>query len=157
MKTDSIKIVPLTKTTFEDAVQVVLNAKLDTRVEVEHHLTHTEANFIAKDGEKVIGVIGWYQDKEDWATEAMGHRFPGTEVYWVGFFAVDQKYRGRGIGSKLLNYIEEKLKSKGETELWVSSVPKTKSYYQMHGFKTVMTGKIHNNPKVFMVKLLSSN
>lgn len=149
---EKIKITPLTKDKFNEAVEVVLKAKLDTREEIEHHLQHIEAHYIACDGDKVIGVIGWYQDNVNYASEAMGDKFPGEEAYWVGFFAVGNEYRGQGVGLALLQKLEAVLKEKHITELWVSSVPETKSYYERQGFKLVMDGKINGNKKFFLVK-----
>lgn len=149
---ENIKIVPLTKGRFNEAVEAVLRAKLDTREEIEHHLQHIDAHYVAMDGGKIIGVIGWYQDNVHWANEAMGAKFPGIEAYWVGFFAVDKEYRGKGIGFALFQKLEEVVKAKGADKLWVSSVPETKSYYERQGFKLVCTGKIGGNQKFFLVK-----
>lgn len=151
---DKIKIVRLTKDKFNEAVEVVLKAELDTKEEIEHHLRHINAHYIALDKDKIIGVIGWYQDNINWANEAMGDKFPGVEAYWVGFFAVDKDYRGKGIGFALFQKLEEVVKEKGVDKLWVSSVPETKDYYQRQGFKLVATGKIHGHPKFFLVKNL---
>lgn len=145
-------ILPLTKAKFKKAVDLVLAAELDTREEIEHHLEHIDAHYLAMDGDKIVGVIGWYQDNVHYATEAMGDKFPGEEAYWVGFFAVDKKYRGKGTGYSLLKKLEEAVKEKGVDQLWVSSVPETHFYYQRQGFKPVMTGKISGNRKYFMVK-----
>lgn len=147
-----IKISPLTIDKFRQAVQLVLRAKLDTKEEIEHHLEHLDAHYIALDGEKVVGVIGWYQDNVNYATKAMGDKFPGEDAYWVGFFAVDKNYQGQGIDNKLVTKLEEVLKNKEVDELWVSSVPETRSYYEEHGFRVVMEGEINSNPKVFMKK-----
>lgn len=49
-------IIPLTQDKLSEAVEVVLIANLDTREEIEHHLQHLDAHFIAIDGEEVIGV-----------------------------------------------------------------------------------------------------
>jgi len=49
-------------------------------------LEHIDAHYIALDNKKIIGVIGWYQDNVDYATRAMGDKFPGENAYWVGFF-----------------------------------------------------------------------
>lgn len=150
----NIKILPLTTDRFNEAVGVVLRAQLDTREEIEHHLQHIDAHFVATDGEKIVGVIGWYQDNVNWANEAMGDKFPGEEAYWVGFFAVEKEYRGKGIGFALLQKIEEAVKEKKQDKLWVSSVPETRSYYERQGFKLVCTGEISGNQKFFMVKEL---
>lgn len=148
----TIRIQSLTKEKFKEAVNLVLKAKLDTRKEIEHHLEHIEAHDVAVDKNKIVGVIGWYQDTVDYATKAMGDIFPGTEAYWVGFFVVDKKYQGQGIGYALISKLEQVIKGKGATQLWVSSVPETKDYYKRQGFEIVMQGKIGGNPKFFMVK-----
>lgn len=153
----NIKIAPLTRDRFNEAVELVLAAELDTREEIEYHLEHIEAHYIALDGNKVIGVIGWYQDTVDYATEAMGDKFPGSQAYWVGFFAVSPKYRKKGIGLRLFKKLEQVVKSKGADKLWVSSVPETKSYYERQGFKLVTKGEISGKPKFFLVKSLVSS
>lgn len=151
---ENYKIISLSKGRFDETVQVVLNAELDTREEIEHHLQHLEAHYIAIDQDKVVGVIGWYQDNVNYANEAMGEDFPGEEAYWVGFFAVDKKYRFRGIGKALLDKLEQIVKEKGVSKLYVSSVPETNTYYEKHGFKLIKEGEISGNHKFFMVKEL---
>lgn len=148
----NIKINKLNKQKLAEAVNLVLNAKLDTREEIEHHLQHIDAHYVALDKDKVVGVIGWYQDTVNYANEAMGEKFPGPEAYWVGFFAVDNKYRGQGIGYALLNKLEDVVRNLNAKRLWVSSVPKTNKYYERQGFKLIKTGKINDNLKYFMVK-----
>lgn len=150
-----IKFIPLTKVKFNEAIEVVLRAGLDTREEIEYHLKHIDAHFVALDKNKVIGVIGWYQDNVNYATKAMGDRFPGEEAYWVGFFAVDENYQGKSVGYNLFKILETDLKKKKVNKLWVSSVPETKSYYERQGFKLVMEGEINGNRKYFMMKDLS--
>lgn len=151
---NKITIKQLSKTFFEEAVNLVLGAKLDTKEEIEHHLKHMDAHYVSLDKGKIVGVIGWYQDNVDYASEAMGDKFPGETAYWVGFFAVDKKYRKQGIGYALIQKIEQVIKEKGTNELWVSSVPETTDYYIRQGFNIVMQGKIGGNPKVFLVKKL---
>lgn len=151
---DKIKIEQLTEEQFSEAVELVLKAELDTKEEIKHHLNHLEAHYIAKVNNKVVGVIGWYKDNVNYATKAMGDKFPGENAYWVGFFAVDKNYRGQGIGFTLLNKLEKAVKKMGAREIWVSSVPETKDYYLRQGFKLVMTGKINDNYKYFCVKSL---
>lgn len=144
---------PLSQEKFEEAVELVLVANLDTREEIEHHLQAIDAHYVALDANnKVIGVIGWYQDTMNYATEAMGEKFPGKDAYWVGFFTVSENRRGEGIGFGLINKLQEVLSSKGISELWVSSVPETVGYYSRQGFKKITEGKINNSQKIFMVK-----
>lgn len=149
-----IKIIQLTKEKFNAAVDIVLKAKLDTKEEVEHHLQHLNAHYVAITNNKVVGVIGWYQDTVNYASKAMGDKFPGIKAYWVGFFAVDEKYQKQGIGNILLQKIESIIKTKNIHELWVSSVPETKSYYEEHGFKVFSEGDISGNHKFFLLKHL---
>jgi len=150
-----IKIIPLTKDRYKEAVEVVLRAELDSREEIEHHLQHIDAHFVALDGDKIVGVIGWYQDNVHWADKAMGDKFPGVEAYWVGFFAVEREYRGKGIGFALLKKLEEAVKEKKQDKLWVSSVPETKTYYEKQGFHLVCEGKVAGNrQRYFLVKNL---
>ncbi|MFH0863992.1 MAG: GNAT family N-acetyltransferase [Candidatus Gottesmanbacteria bacterium] len=149
-----IKIEKLTEKRFNEAVNLVLVANLDTREEIEHHLKHLDAHYIALDNDKIVGVIGWYQDNVHYANEAMGDKFPGEEAYWVGFFTTDKNYRRQGIGFALLQKLEQVIKEKGEDKIWVSSVPETKDYYQRQGFELVLMGYINGNQKCFMVKKL---
>lgn len=149
---NKIKISPLTNSKFDEAVELVLRADLDTREEIEHHLEHIDAHYVAMAGQKIVGVIGWYQDDVNWATETMGNKFPGPEAYWVGFFAVDKNYRRKGIGFALLKRIEKVIKAKRQVKLWVSSVPETRNYYERQGFKLVCEGRIGGKQKFFMVK-----
>lgn len=149
-----ITITSLTKKRLSEAVQLVLNANLDTREEIEHHLQHLGAHYIASENDHIIGVIGWYQDNVNYANTAMGDKFPGPEAYWVGFFAIDESRRGKGVGYALLQKLESVLRKKSVHELWVSSVPETVGYYKRQGFKLVCRGKISGNPKYFLVKNL---
>ena len=147
-----IQIQQLTKNRLNEAIDLVFNARLDSREEILHHLEHLDAHYVALENNKIIGVVGWYQDNVKYATEAMGGKFPGEDAYWVGFFAVDKNHRGKGIGYSLLQHIQDILKNKGVDKLWVSSVPETRNYYERQGFKLFMEGKISGNPKFFLVK-----
>lgn len=152
---NNIKILPLIRDRFDEAVEVVLRVELDTREEIEHHLQHIDAHYIAVDGERIVGVIGWYQDNVHWADAAMGDKFPGQQAYWVGFFAVEKEYRGKGIGFALLKKLEEVIKDKKQDKLWVSSVPETRAYYERQGYKLVCEGKVAGDRlRYFLVKYL---
>ena len=153
MHTD-FKIVSLTQDRFPGAVSIVLRANLDTKKEIEHHLQHLDAHVIPLEANKLVGVIGWYQDNVHYADRAMGDQFPGEEAFWVGFFAVDKDYQGKGIGTALLKKLEEIVKGKNADLLWVSSVPETKSYYEKKGFVLVLEGEIDGKQKYFLAKRL---
>lgn len=147
-----MQIQPLTSDRLEESINLVLKADLDTPEQVRHHLEETEKYYIAIKDNKVVGVIGWYQDTMDYATEAMGATFPGKNAYWIGFFAVDKEFQGKGIGAELLKAIEKIVQQKKQKELWVASVVPTKSYYGKHGFAEIHQGTIDGNVMVFMKK-----
>lgn len=149
------KIIPLTNQLLVEAVELVLNANLDTREEIEHHLEHVDAHYIALSENKVVGVIGWYQDNVHYASATMGDKFPGEEAFWVGFFAVEKTYQGKGIGQALLQKLEAVIRDKQVDTLWVSSVPESKSYYENLGFNLICEGEISGNHKYFLAKSLS--
>jgi len=150
------QINPLTHDQFANAVEFVVQAGLDTKEEVEHHLKHLDAHYVAVSNNNVVGIIGWYQDNVHYSDKAMGNKFPGEQAYWVGFFAVDKNYQNKGIGTALLNKLEEVLKKKHVDTLWVSSVPETKGYYEKKGFLLVCEGQIGNKQKFFLSKRLKS-
>jgi GNAT superfamily N-acetyltransferase len=147
-------IKPLKITQLEEAVDLIFKLGLDTREEIEHHLKHTEAHFVAMKENKIVGVIGWYQDNVNYANEAMGNLFPGEDAYWVGFFGVKKEYQNKGVGTSLMKHLESVVREKGETELWVSSVPETKSFYEKLGFVLIKQGEISGNRKYFLKKSL---
>ena len=149
------QIVPLTKSKFAEAVSMVMKTDLDTQEEIEHHLQHLEAHYVAVVNNKIIGVIGWYQDNVHYADKAMGDKFPGEGAYWVGFFAVNKDYRGKGIGTALLQNIDDVLKENQVENLLVSSVPETKSYYESKGFRLILEGQIDGKLKFFLSKKLA--
>lgn len=152
--TPPFQIIPLTSDQFTNAVELVVKAELDTKEEIEHHLKHLDAHFVAISGGDVVGVIGWYQDSVHYSDKAMGNKFPGEEAHWVGFFAVDKNYQNKGIGTALLNKLEGVLKEKQVDTLWVCSIPGTKGYYEKKGFLLVCEGKVGNKPKFFLSKRL---
>ncbi len=147
-------ICQLTEKYFDEAVNLLLSLKLDTREEIEHHLRDVKAHLIYLDKGKVIGVIGWYKDTVNYATEAMGDKFPGEDAYWVGFFGVKKEFQNQGIGTKLFESMEKNIMQRGASEWWVSSIPEAKSFYQRKGFSVICTGRINGNKKFFMRKKL---
>ena len=84
----------------------------------------------------------------------MGDKFPGTKAFWLGFFAVDKKYRGKGIGFALITKLEKELLKKGADKLWVTSVPETTIYYKRQQFKMVLKANVHGKPRDILVKEL---
>ena len=146
-------IQPLTKIFFSESVNLLLDLELDTKEEIEHHLVDMDAHLIYLNKGKVVGVIGWYKDTVNYAKKAMTDRLPGEDAFWVGFFGVKKEFQNRGIGTKLFESMEKAISDNGATELWVSSVPDAKGFYQSKGFSVVCTGAINGNKKYFMKKV----
>ncbi|WP_449538151.1 GNAT family N-acetyltransferase [Ferdinandcohnia sp. Marseille-Q9671] len=65
------------------------------------------------DENRVVGFVvsKRWQDKIDVGI--------GKETGWIQVLLVDQNYRNRGIGEKLLQHAEHKLKESGMTHLWL--------------------------------------
>lgn len=62
--------------------------------------------------------------------------------YWLGWFAVNPKCRGLGVGSALLERVEKAVMSKGARELFVYTSPlpqfkKAGEFYKRKGFEEV--------------------
>jgi GNAT superfamily N-acetyltransferase len=55
---------------------------------------------------QVIGTIGLYTMKKD-----------SKEAYWLGWYSVDEKYRGMGFGKKLIEFSENKARKNGKKYL----------------------------------------
>ena len=87
-------------------------------------------------------------------TVAIAYNLKGKDVWWVPediknektglieFFMVDPEYKGKGCGSKLLEFAVERLKELGK-EVYVITFPELEaySYYLKKGFEKVMDYK----------------
>jgi len=145
-----MKIVPLSEETLEEARRLALSvftdkedrknirgwfeASLDPEKYKELHLkAGTKAKYwvaIDEETNKVIGTTGLYTyDKE-------------KDIIWFGWYCVDPKYRGKGVGSKLLDFTIKKAKETGRRylKLYTTDSPeeaKAHKLYDKKGFKTI--------------------
>ena len=62
--------------------------------------------FVAIDNKKVVGLIGLYSTDCDF-----------QDTSWIGWYCVDPKQRGKGIGKNLLDFAINKAKSEGKKYL----------------------------------------
>ncbi|MBO8173713.1 MAG: GNAT family N-acetyltransferase [Thermococcus sp.] len=98
--------------------------------------------YILKENGKIIGVI------------ALVYTFDGKDMWWVPeeiknekiglieFFMVDPSYRGKGYGSKLLEFAVKRLKELGkEPYLITFKHLEAYQYYMKKGFREVMEYK----------------
>jgi ribosomal protein S18 acetylase RimI-like enzyme/pimeloyl-ACP methyl ester carboxylesterase len=84
--------------------------------------------------QKIIGVIGVYEEWED-----------SEEACWLGWYGVDPEYRGKGIGSQLLDFAITKARNRNKQylRLYTSTEENEKaaqSIYEKYGFR-VMRGR----------------
>jgi len=106
--------------------------------------------FIAVDESgEVLGTTGLYALEED-----------KQEAYWLGWYCVDPKYRGRGIGGKLLDFTIEEAKNRGKKILRLYTSPSddektAQIIYDSRGFKTTGTEKKDGNKYEIIYKELA--
>ncbi len=94
----------------------------------------TEANYwvaIDEVSSKVMGMTGLYCYKKD-----------RPQAYWLGWTCVDPKFRGRGIGGKLVDFCIEKARAEGKQflRLHTSTHPNEETaqiLYEKRGFRLI--------------------
>ncbi|MFC1580075.1 GNAT family N-acetyltransferase [Thermodesulfobacteriota bacterium] len=85
--------------------------------------------YVALLDSQIAGVIGYCFDY-----------FSTDHVLWLGWFVVDEEYRGNRIGSNLLRKVEESLIKKGRKGLKLFVSTESENYralkfYQKNGFR----------------------
>ena len=106
--------------------------------------------FVAVDEtEKVLGTTGLYSRRND-----------EKVAYWLGWYCVDPKFRGKGIGSKLLDYTIKKAKERGKKYLRLYTSTSAgeevaQQVYDRRGFRTIRREKIKNEKYEIIFKELT--
>lgn len=152
-----MRIEPLTKDTLKEAIDLIirvfdsepkdqdypgkwltlsLNNEMNERVDADAVCTYCKY-YVGIDEEtgKVIGTTGIYSldvDEED--------------SDWIAWYCVDKKYRGKGYGSKLLDYAINLAKERGKIYLKLytshnTDIKDAMVLYNKRGFKIVKTEK----------------
>jgi len=108
---------------MEKGVQV---GRSDTLEEIQKKLTRDPDLFLlAEQDKKIIGtVLGGYDGRRG----------------LIYHLAVASSYRGRGVGSLLLNEIESRLRSKGCLKCYLMVTPDNQEamrYYEKHGWHSM--------------------
>lgn len=90
--------------------------------------------YIMRDGEKIVGCIGLSVKKEE------------EDSYRIGWFGVDEHYRGLGLGKKLISFVIEKARdnSKNSIKVYSSNHPNEREANEMYkrlGFAEVRREK----------------
>ncbi len=140
------------KDDLEDIEKGLLLASLDTtryKKTCKENEVRTVFYWVAKDIKlgKVIGLTGIYTENED-------------ESCWLGWFCIDEEYRGRKFGKKLLEFSIEKAKKMEKKSLHVYTYKvkrfeKAIEIYKKYNFEKYQ--KENNNDKliIYFKKTLS--
>ena len=84
--------------------------------------------FVAVEDDKILGIIGMKNNE--------------LRTYFV-----DPKYQGKGVGRKLFDFLEKKMKEKGYKEIVLEGSPTGELVYKSFGFKKIKT--LHKERKGF--------
>lgn len=104
--------------------------------------------FVAIDNKKVVGLIGLYTTNCDFQDTA-----------WIGWYCVDPKQRGKGIGKSLLDFVISKAKevNKKYLALYTSTDESERAaqvVYEKYGFHITHTEKKAGYDLLFRRKTL---
>lgn len=101
--------------------------------------------WVIEENNDVIAVIGIYTYKKD-----------EKEAAWVGWFCIDPKFRGKGLGNKLLLKVvnEAKKMKKKYLRLYTSTSDIEKNaqfFYDKLGFKEYKRTELKDYPGIFLL------
>lgn len=85
--------------------------------EIDEYATH----IVFYEGAEAIAVCRYYTAEN-----------PGE--YWVGRLAVVKKFRGKQIGSYMLEVLEENIRKEGGTRICLSAQVRAKEFYEKMGY-----------------------
>jgi GNAT superfamily N-acetyltransferase len=88
------------------------------------------------DDEGLVARWGAHDDGRLIGTVALCFRRGRAIVSWM---AVDERYRGRGIGRLLLSALEQEAVARGADRLW--TVARAPGFYRANGFEPVASGE----------------
>lgn len=139
-----------------EADKIAMEADVGTHLSVIRFFNKSLRNkdnnlWVAKDGDKVVGVIGWYQDKGSYIKPLLGKKlFPtGDKIFWVSFFAVSEDLRGGGVGIMLMKKLIQELEYKKAKELWTYT-SRARKFYEKMGFERITNKMINDEPHDFL-------
>ena len=132
------------KENLEEQDYIMIDTEFN-KYAAKHDITcnYTPFNFLAKDGDKVIGMI-------------TGHSY--YEEIHIGDLIVLEEYRKQHIGSKLVKQAEDYFKDKGFENINLTTYGfQALDFYKKCGYEVEYVRENKNNPKLtkyFLVKYL---
>lgn len=139
---------------FEDEVQspeIEIRRSLDEKSYVDTFTGHTVSNIdywvVVHKIDGVIGFVGLYENDTD-----------ANEAAWIGWFGVHPDFRGKGIGTQLLDYVIAKAKEKNKKCLRVYTSTyfaeeKALRMYKNQGFQIKKIEKYEPEPSLEVLYL----
>ncbi len=100
--------------------------------------------------------IGFFQGAELIAVMDLIFNYPNSETCFIGFFMMNKKYQGQGIGSQIIQNALEYLKNFYKTVRlgYVSTNEQAKRFWLKNGFK--YTGKEYRDSQyLYVVKIMA--
>ena len=107
---------------------------------MRYYLEHKEksAQYIALDGEKIVGfaLAGTIGEEDLDKYYFVDHRNPREPLSWVflGQITVDAEYRHKGIGSMLLDRVEERAREMNMKGVYTGTRGNTRLFYEKNDF-----------------------
>jgi GNAT superfamily N-acetyltransferase len=100
--------------------------------------------FAVLDDKKIIGTTGLYHLVRD----------PNNTV-WLGFYCLDESYRGKGLGRKILQWTVDKAKTEGNKMMQLYTSPNpgletAEQVYKKFGFKVTKTEEKAGEKTIYM-------
>ena len=115
-------------------------------------LSGNRITYISKDGDEFIGEISLVKDMND-----TDYTIPNQRVY-VSHLIVKPEYRRQGIGKMLVDYITEKAKELGYTEMSIGvdleNYPALKIYTNCGFNKVVYIGEDEQGKYIKLLKVI---
>jgi GNAT superfamily N-acetyltransferase len=113
----------------------------------EHQLIDLKY-WVALVGNRVVGITGYYWQRPD-----------GDDAFWLSWFCVDPSFRRRGIGTTLLELIENEARKHGKKflRLYTSTHPSEANaqiLYDKRGYRFTHSKQLPNELRVYREKSL---
>ncbi len=84
--------------------------------------------------EKESVIVGAFEDESMLGVGVMSNK---DDVYKVEYVCVDSDIQSRGVGSKMLDFLEKTAVKKGGKKISLDARVSAKEFYLRHGYKTV--------------------
>lgn len=89
-----------------------LGAEFTDEVYLDHIQQEDTRLFVAKDGDRIIGIVDCSKEGNHFANR-------DENTMNIGDLYIEEAYRGKNIAQSLLQFVSDKLKKEGYTRLWV--------------------------------------